>query len=213
MSNNDQTIQSYDDRAERWMAETPAGYDETHAPLKHWIDAALAMLPSDARILEIGSANGRDALYMEQCGYVAERSDAAPAFVRYLRDAGFTARKLNVIHDDLGTDYDLIFANAVFPHFNQDDTAAALRNIYRSLRPGGMCAFNVKQGDEHETWVDEKLGQDHKRFMYYRDPRHLLRWIADSEYELMYLTRDNPGDRESHVWMDLILRRPLHATD
>lgn len=64
---------------------------------KGWFDASLAGVPLKARILELGSAFGRDAAYIASKGYSVVCSDAAESFVSYLRGKGFRARLFNAI--------------------------------------------------------------------------------------------------------------------
>jgi SAM-dependent methyltransferase len=206
MSENSETLQSYESKAKLWMSQTPSTYDDRHKPLLKWIDSALSSLPLDAKILEIGSANGRDANYIEKRGYVVERTDAALAFVSYLKGKGHDAKKLNILEDELDSEYDLVFANAVFPHFTPEDTRIALGKIHRALKPGGLLALNVKQGD-NQTWVDEKLGDDNKRFIFQWKLADLFTLLDKCGYRLVYSSQDSPGDLASHTWAHLVVKK------
>lgn len=122
-----------------------------------WLDEAVAGLPSNARILELGSGFGRDAEYLAGLNYSVECTDAAQAFVDLLNKRGLNARKLNVIADGLDGSYNLVLANAVLLHFTREQTKEVLRKVLASLKPGGTFAFTLKQGDG-EKWTEEKLG-------------------------------------------------------
>src|SRR4051812_14242475 len=84
-----------------------------HGVVKAWIDRAIAGLPRDATIFEIGSAFGRDARYLTSSGYSVACSDAVPEFVDELRGRGFDARPFDIVRDAFDGPYDLILANAV----------------------------------------------------------------------------------------------------
>ena len=59
---------------------------------KDWIDAALVGLPPGAKVVELGSAFGRDAAYVASKGFEVECTDAVAGFVVRLRAEGFEAR-------------------------------------------------------------------------------------------------------------------------
>ena len=53
--------------------------------LTSFLKAFAKRLPAGASALEIGSATGRDAAFLELCGVLVHRTDATPAFVAPLR--------------------------------------------------------------------------------------------------------------------------------
>lgn len=162
---NQQTLQAYENHVPEYINNgTP---HEVDGAVKEWIDAATENLTADSRILEIGSAFGRDAAYLQSKGLTVECTDATKAFVDLLNQKGFDARELNAITDDLGGPYDLIFANAVLLHFTREETAQVIRKAYGALNKGGILAFTVKQG-AGEEWTDKKLGA----------PRYFCYWTA-----------------------------------
>jgi SAM-dependent methyltransferase len=151
---NDKTVQSYEEHVQEYIAGTP---QDVSGDVKDWIDRALSHVDKSGTILEIGSAFGRDATYIESKGYRVDRTDATKAFVELLNKQGHTARVLNAITDDFGGPYAMVIANAVFLHFKPDEAKQALRNAYKALQPNGIFAFTVKEGNGEE-WTDDKLG-------------------------------------------------------
>jgi predicted TPR repeat methyltransferase len=150
---NDTTVQSYDAHVQDYINGTPQTVDGF---IKDWIDKVLSGLPFDAKILEIGSAFGRDADYIDSLGYNIERTDVTPGFVKLLQQKGHQARLLNAITDDLGNDYDLIFADAVLLHFTREETEDVIKKAYNALSANGRFAFSLKVG-EGEEWLESKL--------------------------------------------------------
>lgn len=163
---NAQTISAYDLHVQRYIDGTP---HEVSGAVKEWLDRALAGLPHDARILELGSGFGRDAAYLRRLGYQVRCTDAAPAFVEALRARGIPASTLNAVTDDLPGDLDLVLANAVLLHFTRAEFAGVAAKAHRALRPGGRLAFTLKAGDGEE-WSSDKLGAP-RFFCYWRAPR------------------------------------------
>lgn len=82
---NDKTLESYEAHAQEYVEGTT---QETLADTKRWIDGFLDGLPRTIEIIEIGSAFGRDALYIERQGYRVQRTDAVRNFVELLRHGG-----------------------------------------------------------------------------------------------------------------------------
>ncbi|MCR6630670.1 MAG: class I SAM-dependent methyltransferase [Magnetospirillum sp.] len=140
---NRETLRSYEDRVREYIDGT---LQVVTGEAKDWIDAALANLPSGARLVELGSAFGRDAAYVASRGFDVECTDAVPGFVSHLRAHGFNARLFNALTDDLDGRYDLILANAVMLHFDRGEFALVLGKLLRSLKSGGRFAFSLKRG-------------------------------------------------------------------
>jgi hypothetical protein len=78
MDDNDLTLLSYEGHTNDYMA---ANKPITEGNLKEWVDRVLSFVPKGSRILELGSAYGRDADYIELAGYKVVRTDAVKNFV------------------------------------------------------------------------------------------------------------------------------------
>lgn len=161
---NRKTLASYDATIQAYIDGTA---QVVSGAAKDWIDTAIADLPESPRVLELGSAFGRDAAYMAALGVEPECTDAVPGFVDHLRHKGFNARLLNILTDDVDNGYDLIIANAVLLHFTLEEFRLVLRKLKAALAEGGRLAFSLKAG-EGEEWSDAKIGAP--RFFRYWQP-------------------------------------------
>ncbi len=168
---NQETIQSYEAHIKEYINGTP---QDVSGVFKEWLDEALSRLPKDARILEFGSAFGRDAAYLQNLGYKVQCTDAAQAFVDLLKQKGFDAKLLNAITDDIGGPYDFVLAKAVLLHFTRDETKQVLQKVFNALVAKGTFAFTLKQG-EGEKWSEDKLGA----------PRYFCFWAEDQIRQLV----------------------------
>jgi len=164
---NNATLRTYSDHVQDYIDGTA---QSVSGATKDWIDTALTGLPVTARILELGSAFGRDAAYIASRGFAPDCTDAVPEFVDRLRAAGHKARRFNALTDPLEPSYDLIFANAVLLHFTRDEFAFVLGKMLRALAPGGRFAFSLKRG-QGESWSSAKVGAP--RFFCYWEPEPL----------------------------------------
>jgi SAM-dependent methyltransferase len=111
--------------------------------MDRWLDRIGEVLSAGASVLEIGSGTGEDAIALEGRGYRVRRTDAAQSFVEMIRADGFAADQLNAITDELGGPYDLIFADAVFLHFDRAELTSVLR---KARRAAAHLAFTTREG-------------------------------------------------------------------
>lgn len=147
------TVEAYDAAA--------AAYSENVATMSAQVRAGIerfvAQLATGARVLEIGSGSGRDALVLEELGVEVRRTDVTRAFVEQLRADGHEADLLDPLTDDLddparpGMPYDGVWANASLLHVARADLPVVLRRLAEATVPGGLLRAAVKEGDG-EGW-------------------------------------------------------------
>ena len=194
---NDKTLQSYEEHIQEYVDGTPQAVD---GGTKAWIDRALALLPKHATVLELGSAFGRDAAYIKSKGFKVIATDAVQGFVDLLRKSGFEARLLNALTDDFGHDYDMLFAQAVLLHFNPEQVEQILQKAHSSLKPKGIIAFSVKQGNGSE-WTKAKL--DAPRYFHYWQREDLQAVVQDAGFTIEEIL-EHKGNFE---WLQVIARK------
>ncbi|HSW77587.1 MAG TPA: methyltransferase domain-containing protein [Candidatus Chromulinivoraceae bacterium] len=200
---NQETIQAYESHVQDYINGTVQ--DMGDGTVKDWIDEFLTDLPKTARILEFGSAFGRDAAYLQKQGYTVECTDATQAFVDLLNQKGFSARHLNAITDDLGGPYDLVFANAVLVHFTREETKQVLHKVLAALGEHGTFAFTVKQG-EGEKWSEaseDKLGVS--RYFCYWTEDQIRQVVQEAGFSEVKASGDQPTSRAT--WVQVIARK------
>lgn len=198
-NSNDLTLQSYQDKTQEYVAGTPPIDDA----IKAWIDHALSLMPRDGKVLEVGSGFGRDAEYIQQKGVRIECSDAVPNFVELLQQKGYAARLLNLLTDDLGRGYDMVFADAVLLHFTPEEFAVVAKKIHEALNSNGIFALRMKKGDG-PVWSKEKLGEP--RYFYYWKPENLKSMLADAGFEWLAVTESCIG-RNNVDWIHVIAQK------
>ena len=98
-------------------------------------------------------------------GYRVELTDASQGFVDYLLKKNKNARMLNILTNDLETDYDLIMAMAVFLHFNPKELILVLNKVAAAFKPSGRLLFSLKVGKGKEV-TSSKLDAQ-RYFCYY----------------------------------------------
>ncbi|MEO3935367.1 methyltransferase [Dermatophilaceae bacterium Soc4.6] len=154
---NARTLAVYEAHAEQYAEQTESSGSIAHRTFLR----RLARVSPPGEVLEVGSAQGRDAAYLEQHGRRVRRTDGSRAFVAMLRSQGHDADVLNLLTDDLidttHGPYAAVLANAVLLHFTPNELSLVLAKIAGALVPGGVLGFSVKVGDGTE-WSDHKLG-------------------------------------------------------
>ena len=152
-NSNDKTLQIYNDNVDKYIEGTHKTVNQHE---KDWLDRALKGLTENANIIEIGSAFGKDAQYINSLGYKTQTTDASTGFVKYLNSNGFSAKQFNPIYDDFEEKYDLITANAVMLHFTTKEMSLVLEKALKALKSKGKLAISLKEG-EGEGWSDHKV--------------------------------------------------------
>lgn len=144
---NSRTIESYNTHVQQYINGTPS---RVSGVVKSWIDRSLKGIEKNARILEFGSAFGRDAQYLSNLGYTVKCTDATPAFVELLKAKGLDASLLDAITDNLPQQLDFVLANAVLLHFTRVEVQQVIKKVYTALNTDGRFAFTLKQGQGEE---------------------------------------------------------------
>jgi SAM-dependent methyltransferase len=164
------TVRAYDDFAEEYAA----GHAELPPVIATAVARLAALLPAGSRVLEIGSAGGRDAEALEAAGLVVRRTDITPGFVRMLEQSGHRADVVDPLTDDLsdpaapGTPYDAVWASASLLHVDRDDLPVVLRRLAEATRPGGLLHLSLKEG-EGEGWSTHGDVGAPRRFTYWHE--------------------------------------------
>ncbi|MDB5582950.1 MAG: SAM-dependent methyltransferase, partial [Bradyrhizobium sp.] len=137
---DEETLQFYRSNAEAYAEREIA----KHTRLTRF----LALLPSDAKVLELGCGAGAASAEMIAQGFDAVPTDGSPelaaeASLRLGRPVGTL-----LFHDlDQVEAYDGIWANACLLHVPRPELAHVLTLIWRALKPGGHFYASFKAGD------------------------------------------------------------------
>lgn len=197
MTNNDQTLQSYDENVEAYIEGTPA---DITGDVKRLVDHGLDNLSKNVRVFEIGSAFGRGVKYIESKGFKVAPSDASRGFVQYMRSKGMAAQEFNLITDSFDDTYDIIYADAVLLHLNRHEAVESIKKIYKALNPSGRFVFSLKRG-KGEVVSEDKIGA----------PRYFCLWeqgdiehvLTDVGFKDIWVLDGNEG-RTNSEWLNIV---------
>ncbi len=201
------TVEAYDASAAAYRDGTRAVSEEDLAA----VAAFAADLGPGARVLEVGSAGGRDAGLLEDAGLSVRRTDVSPGFVALMRADGQDADLLDPLTDDLddparpGTPYDGVWASASLLHVDRHDLPTVLARLAGATRPGGLLRLWLKEGDG-AAWSRHGHVAGVRRFTFWR-PEPLAEVLADAGWEVIDL-RHVDSTVSAEPWLDVTARRP-----
>ncbi|MGV8886277.1 MAG: class I SAM-dependent DNA methyltransferase [Microbacteriaceae bacterium] len=200
---NEVTVASYEQHSASYISANAA----RPGPLEiAFMERLAALLPTGARVLELGTGPGRDADVLERLGLRVDRTDVTRAFVERLRAAGHSARVLDALtaewkhpHAAAGEAapaFDAVFASAVFLHFSRENLRTVLTTAARHT---SLLAFTIRD-DDGEVWVDIK-GEELFHFTYWREAA-LRQLLSATGWDVVELTHVSPRSD----WMYVIAR-------
>lgn len=181
------TIDAYENGLDKYLAGTATVVGAEFEP---FLDTLASQFHPGDNILEVGSALGRDANYLESKGLRVIRTDVANSFVEYLQKQGREVKTFDVITDDLGERFPGILAQAVFLHFTKHEFETALQNVKKHLLPQGYFALSVKAGEGEEV-NDEKLQRD--RYFKYWSVDALDEILTGNGFKILHTFRPENG--------------------
>lgn len=152
-----------------------------------YLDNFLSLLPSKARILDMGCGPGQFSKYLYDKGFEVEGIDLsenmleiAKKEVPEVRFKLMDMRNLNYksnSFDGLLVSYSLI-------HIASDDIPLTLKGFARILKPGG-CAFFITQKGRPDHIVEEPLKKGQKMFINFFTPKRICSLLLKSGFTIL----------------------------
>ena len=135
----------------------------------------LGRLAPGARLLEVGAGTGQDSVFFRDNGIDVVATDLTPEMVAHCVDKGLEAHVRDVT--ELGfedEEFDAVWTINCLLHVPTDELPAALAEIARVLRPGGLLYLGVYSTDPPSEGVNEDDNHDPKRFFAFRSDETML---------------------------------------
>ncbi|RML41441.1 hypothetical protein ALQ95_04247 [Pseudomonas syringae pv. ribicola] len=169
------------------------------------IDALLRHIERSApwQILDFGCGPGRDLKTFTAMGHIAVGLDGSERFAEMARaETGCEVFQQNFLELDLPQGrFDGIFANAVLFHIPRQELPRVLRELYATLKPGGVLFSSNPRGENQEGWNGERYGAYHDLETW----RQLLTDAGFTELEHYYRPAGLPRDQQP--WLASVWRR------
>jgi SAM-dependent methyltransferase len=158
------------------------------------------------RILDFGCGPGRDLKAFKQLGYEAIGLEGAERFVDFARNySGCEVWQQDFLHLQLPCEcFDGIFANAALFHVPSQELPRVLKELWETLKPGGVLFSSNPRGENEEGWSGERYG------VFY----NLERWrelvSAAGFGEIAHYYRPPGLPRKQQPWLASMWRKSEH---
>lgn len=180
-----------------------------------------ALLKPTSCILDLGSGDGRDSLYLLGLGHSVHAVDASEnavaALMRFADLGGcsdrLTVESLDVIQLDLEPEsYDAIVGITILDHLVSEDHATVIDIVHQALRPGGFVAWEMHSDrDPSRAHESREVSEFARAIESVSTPNYLLSHYLGDYRVLMYSDRleaDNDhGPPHSHGFVSIIAQK------
>lgn len=200
MQQRQQTVDTYNK-----SAAALAEYFRGIGPRVKYIDLAfrLAGNPDNAKVLEIGCGDGRDAkaIFERTTNYTGFDISERLIALAQSNVPGAHFEVADAATYQMPHKLDVIFAFASLLHLSKEEVADVLMRAHNALRLGGIFYISVKYRATYESEViTDQYGQ---RLFYFYSPE-LIAQLAGPGYEVVASSREAHGKTE---WVETALRK------
>jgi ubiquinone/menaquinone biosynthesis C-methylase UbiE len=183
-----QTIDTYNKMAKEYDDET---VDFWRRFPSTFIDEFKRLTHNGGKILDVGSGPGRDGLILKEHGFDVVCLDASDAMIKLCASKGLNA----VVGDMLklpfsNNEFDAVWAYTSLLHVHKKDIATALNEIYRVLKPKGLFALGMIEGDKEEYRTSS--GVDKPRLFAFYTKKEIEKLLKESGFQVKYFEEFNP---------------------
>lgn len=194
------TLGHYNEHAERfWQGTRDHDVTQNRDALLQSLDG-----PGPFRILDFGCGPGRDLKTFRDLGHEAIGLDGAKRFVELAREySGGEVWCQDFLKLDLPQEsFDGVFANASLFHVPSQELPRVLRELWTTLKTGGVLFSSNPRGDNKEGWNGGRYG------CYYDWPRWRELVTAAGFTEVAHYYRPPGLPREEQPWLASLWRKP-----
>ena len=126
---------------------------------------------SGKKILDVGCAGGRDAVYFTSKGFEVLGIDLTPEFIKLAKvncpEATFNLMDMRKLKFD-NESFDGVWACASFLHIPKKDAIKTLSGFNKILKSKGVLFLSVMEGTGEGYRKNEKLNWDDRYFSFYQ---------------------------------------------
>jgi SAM-dependent methyltransferase len=195
----DLTLARYNERAEAfWTGTKDHDVGQNIAALLQHIKAVPPF-----NILDFGCGPGRDLKVFAELGHIAVGLEGAMNFVEMARShSGCEVWHQDFLRLDLPNGYfDGIFANASLFHVPTSELSRVLKELWATLKPGGVLFSSNPRGNNEEGWNQGRYGV-------YHDIESWRHYLANAGFvEITHYYRPAGLPFEQQSWLASVWRK------
>jgi SAM-dependent methyltransferase len=174
----------YDTNAESYARTTAEMFD------LEWLDRFISHVRPGGRILDAGSAGGRDSSWFVARGFEVKGIDISPSLIsiamRAVPNAHFAVMDLTRL-DFPDSYFDGIWCSCVLLHVPRSEAPATIRGMAEKLRPGGVIYILVKEGAREGLEEDARYNNGIK-FSSYFEVQEIHQMLVDAGLEIVLIS-------------------------
>jgi len=198
-----------------WNTKTIETYDSSATALAEYFKGAgvrtkdielalnLAGATSEARVIEIGCGDGRDAAEIVKRTKWYEGFDPSEGLLQIARNrlpqASFV--RADALTYNYPNDLDVIYAFASLLHVNQGGLTAVFKKASQALRKGGIFYISLK---ERNIYTEEAKKDEYGERMFYYYNVALIQALAGRAFLTAYEVHYKMGKTE---WLSIALKK------
>ena len=199
------TLAHYNDRADDfWAGTRDHDVRQNMAALLDHIEGAAPF-----KILDFGCGPGRDLAAFTALGHEATGVDGAERFARMARrHSGCVVWQQDFLKLELPPQhFDGVFANASLFHVPSQELPRVLRELFATLKPGGVLFSSNPRGNNDEGWNRGRYGA-------YHDIESWRGYVTAAGFAGLTHYYRPPGlPLEQQPWLASVWRRPGSVKD
>lgn len=172
------------------------------------IDTAFELVgsPKNARVVEIGCGDGRDAKdIVNKCEYYIG-FDISVAMTEIAQQNVPSAEFVvaDAVTFNFPNDLDIVFAFASLLHLDKGELKVVLDRVYDALRPDGVIFLSLKYRSAYESEIKkDQFGE--RLFFFYNE--ETITTLAGDRFKLAYSYKDK---RRNTEWMQVALKKQTY---
>ena len=214
---NQATLAVYDRLAKKYMDNTaahsqlsPEKARKKQSTLEQFLFESFNGAIGKGKILEIGSGDGSNALFLKNSGFDIVASDVADAFLASCIAKGLATIKLNAIEDEIPSPLVGVLAWRTFVHFTKEDLVKTFQKIYAALTDDGIFVFNILNkaySGIDEQWMDfpDEYEMGEQRFFAYYTGQFIEDLATKTGFSIK--TRHEQGGDTGNKWLCFVLQK------
>lgn len=193
-----QTIDTYNKMAKEYDDETVDFWERFP---RTFLDKLIEL--SGKKIINVGSGPGRDGLLLQQAGKDVICVDASEAMVRLSSERGLQsvlAEFDNLPFED--SSFDGVWSYTALLHIPKKSVGTPLEEISRVLKPSGMFALGLIEGDTEE--YKENSGVDMTRWFSFYQKDEVIGLCKKHGFEFVHFESFKPRSKN---YLNFIFRK------
>ena len=165
-------------------------------------------IPRGALILDAGCGVGRDTRYFIMEGYRVLAFDASEQMVKLCRQYPFAyCQRWSFEEIKFSEEFDAVWACASLVHLSEINLSAAILNLSRAIRPGGVFYFSLKLAHDN-TKIENKSKNSEPTYYFYAQDKieEVLDKLNLDKIEVWM--NDSKKKEDTCKWVNYLYRKP-----